>query len=846
MSNFNWNDDLRYFQSEYKQNRKIEKIYIITTVYGYTIATILMEYFKLQNISSLIKTTQLTPEFVNNTKDTDYFFIIFPHEIHFLLPKHKCFLYQLEQINTESKYNSFMKPLLINNIKQSIHTFDYSNDNISTYPSNIKQKIIYLPPPCKTIPKTLNILKPIYDILFYGTLNFRRKTILNHLQKYFNVYIVTNLFDKTLETCIQKCKIVLNLHYFDNPCLETLRINQALPFNKPIISEGKNLSNAYIYKNYVTFIDYIHKDLSNVNILIDKINKVIHDKPNNKLLINKLNNKFENKLKYAYIQNYPYLFHKYILNINTLNTPIHYSIIQKSKCKNQIAHLHCYDMNLFNHIYKDYFNNIKEFYDIIITYHKGPLILIKDATILQIPNVGMDIGAKYCMIQYLLDNKIPYENILFLHSKSNDALRYAYFNTLVGTKETIKMNQHISKLHHAIFPDNLSLQGDFNLGYFHINNLYVQEILKFLNVPMNTQTFVQGNCMIFNKKIIDFVFTDHLNLFYNILNNEYSFDYNYVNQLYKLNNDDIYDVFQSYKKKSHTPNHLYARKTINNYFQDGAIEHAFERIYINIIMHLKGTFHFSSKIKNTKKIPYHVIKPKKKCNETTFSIIHSKTCNYCNSEQKDCIVLYQPNYHVSLKLIKLMNKIIIHISKESDILNNINKTYCSKYIFVIKKPTILKLFKARTYNNLKIIINIKNPILTNIQELFKKHHNSINTIDDIQTLFNEHSYDNIFTFDKWFQDTTKIFGKHFLFKKSRIYDDKSYCWWSILSNIIPKHDTQICKYKKRTIHINNDIYNIFKFNYIISDKNKSLIANSPYLKHFYKPKEILKIINPSE
>ena len=51
MSNFNWNDDLRYFQSEYKQNRKIEKIYIITTVYGYTIATILMEYFKLQNIS---------------------------------------------------------------------------------------------------------------------------------------------------------------------------------------------------------------------------------------------------------------------------------------------------------------------------------------------------------------------------------------------------------------------------------------------------------------------------------------------------------------------------------------------------------------------------------------------------------------------------------------------------------------------------------------------------------------------------------------------------------------------------------------------------------------------------
>ena len=77
-------------------------------------------------------------------------------------------------------------------------------------------------------------------------------------------------------------------------------------------------------------------------------------------------------------------------------------------------------------------------------------------------------------------------------------------------------------------------------------------------------------------------------------------------------------MYFSHIKKSHTPNHLYARKTINNYFQDGAIEHAFERIYINIIMHLKGTFHFSTKIKNTKKIPYDIIKPKKKSIETTF------------------------------------------------------------------------------------------------------------------------------------------------------------------------------------------------------------------------------------
>ena len=140
------------------------------------------------------------------------------------------------------------------------------------------------------------------------------------MQKKYNVFIITNLFDKTLETCIKQSKIILNLHYFDNPCLETLRLNQALPFNKPIISEGITLSNASIYDKYVSFIPYLHKDLSNINILLDKIESVINTKPNYKPLIRNLNSFFKNQLNYLYIQNYPHLFHKYILNINFKST----------------------------------------------------------------------------------------------------------------------------------------------------------------------------------------------------------------------------------------------------------------------------------------------------------------------------------------------------------------------------------------------------------------------------------------------------------------------------------------------------------------------------------------------
>ena len=844
MNDFSWNHNLRYFQSDYKEDKQIKKIHIVTTIYGYTVGTILMEYFKLQNILSSIITTPLTPEFINSTDDTEYFFIIFPHEIHFLLPKHKCFLYQLEQINTDHKYNLFMSPLLINNIKQSIHTFDYSNDNIINYPSNIKHKIIYLPPPCKTINKILNSPNEGYDILFYGTLNFRRKTILHHLQKKYNVYIVTNLFGETLETCIKQSKIILNLHYFDNPCLETLRLNQALPFNKPIISEGIELSNTNVYDKYVSFIPYLHKDLSNINILLDKIDSVMNTKPNYKPLIRNLNSIFENQLNYLYIQNYPHLFHKYILNINAINSPIYYEVIQKSKCEKQIAHLHCYDMNLFNHIYKEYYNNINEYYNIIITYHIGPPLFIKNATILQIPNVGMDIGAKFCMLQYLIDYKIPYDNILFLHSKSDNNLRYKYFNTLVGNKKTIELNQQLSMQHSAIFPENLDICGDFNLGYFHINHLYFHEMLDFLNIPVNTQTFVQGNCMIFNKQLVDFIFVNNLNLFYNILNNDYTFDYNYVNQLYKLNNSNIYEVFQKYKTNSYTPNHLYARKTINKYFQDGSIEHVFERLYINIIMHLNGTFHYSNKIKNNK-----IVKQPKIVNDTNtstaFSIIHSKTCDHCNSNQHDCIVLYQPNYHIPFKLIKLMNKIVIYIESSNDIRININKTYCSKHIFVIKNPRLLKEFQQRTHISTKIIINIKNPILTHIQKMFKIY-NTIDTIEDIQKLFDKYLYKNIYKYNNWFLDSQKILSDDFFIKNVRLYSDKSYYWWNILSNITPKNKIKLYSNKKKYIYVNDTLYNNFKFNYTLSDQNKILITTSPYLKHFYKPKEILKLINPSK
>ena len=127
-----------------------------------------------------------------------------------------------------------------------------------------------------------------------------------------------------------------------------------------------------------------------------------------------------------------------------------------------------------------------------------------------------------------------------------------------------------------------------------------------------------------------------------------------------------------------------------------------------------------------------------------------------------------------------------------------------------------------------------------------KIYNTIDTIEDIQKLFDKYLYKNIYKYNNWFLDSQKILSDDFFIKNVRLYSDKSYYWWNILSNITPKNKIKLYSNKKKYIYVNDTLYNNFKFNYTLSDQNKILITTSPYLKHFYKPKEILKLINPSK
>ena len=292
----------------------------------------------------------------------------------------------------------------------------------------------------------------------------------------------------------------------------------------------------------------------------------------------------ENEIMNTLMNNGYYLFHKYLLEISNLNEKIEYQVIQSTssqdiKNKKYFAHLHCFNIDEFYSIYSIYLQNICKYFSVIVTYSIGENKLTnKDFIIIKIPNKGMDIGAKFCCVNYLNNNNIEFEYILFLHSKKCPIRREKYFKPLILNLDDVfedinqfdgyvpdmmyEMKGNINKFFSASYPIEPDLQE--------INHLYRNDLNNYLNVKKNKNIWPEGNCYILSKKVINKLFGDPI--LYNILNTDNTFDYNFVNKKYKIKGD-IYEVYREFKKRKLAPR--------NDDSWDGYIEHAFERVVLN-------------------------------------------------------------------------------------------------------------------------------------------------------------------------------------------------------------------------------------------------------------------------
>lgn len=290
---------------------------------------------------------------------------------------------------------------------------------------------------------------------------------------------------------------------------------------------------------------------------------------------------------------YKYLFHKYHLNIANENDNIEYNInkISKNEIKYNFCHIHCFNLSDFNNIFEKYIPKIKRYFNIILTWHKGEeyLEIIKeqhDFNILKVSNKGIDIGAKFCCVDFLNKKNIDYRAILFLHSKSNIKIREKYFNPMINNLKYISRMIYRNNIY-GIFPNIKRIEKN---EIFENNKLYLEEIRDYLNITNNDYLFVEGNVCILNKIIIDKIFLDKK--LYNILNTESSYDHNWVNFYYKdLDKDDIKKSYELWKNKNYYGNNILLRKNLNEkQLADSMIEHIFERIYLTLIKEYNGKY----------------------------------------------------------------------------------------------------------------------------------------------------------------------------------------------------------------------------------------------------------------
>ena len=258
--------------------------------------------------------------------------------------------------------------------------------------------------------------------------------------------------------------------------------------------------------------------------------------------------------------------------------------------------MHCYNIDTFDYFFKDYLFKIYKLTDIIVTFCVGdPTKLKINVTILKIPNKGMDIGGKFCAMQYLKDIQQDFNFILFLHSKTHDIIRKNWFSNIVENLELVNV---FDKNIGGYFPETIFTGDNSCLLWFnkvlasnekikkslkkknHYNKLYLNELKEYLNIENDITCFPEGNCYVLKKNIAEKMFQDKY--LYNILNTKTSFDYNWFKINYNIDISNIFLCYDLKQKKTLCGNNL-EFKTNQKTLPDCMIEHCFERIVFLII-----------------------------------------------------------------------------------------------------------------------------------------------------------------------------------------------------------------------------------------------------------------------
>jgi len=142
-------------------------------------------------------------------------------------------IFNTEQLPENSVWvNNAYKKILQNNF-----VWDYSNINYSLIAHQNKSLIgFFYDQELRRIPVAQ---EKKWDLLFYGSINERRRKILDELaSKGLKIKVIFGVYGPERDLLIGQSRAVLNLHFYDSQILEQIRIFYPLINQVPVISEN--------------------------------------------------------------------------------------------------------------------------------------------------------------------------------------------------------------------------------------------------------------------------------------------------------------------------------------------------------------------------------------------------------------------------------------------------------------------------------------------------------------------------------------------------------------------------------------------------------------------------------
>ena len=314
-------------------------------------------------------------------------------------------------------------------------------------------------------------------------------------------------------------------------------------------------------------------------------------------------------------EKHPFLFHKFILGLSNPDNEIKYNIISSIsidsvKEHQMVAHLHCYNIDKFEHFYAKYMNVIQLYCTLsIVTFSVGNELNIPkydNMVVLHAPNIGMDIGGKYACIDFMKKKGVNYNHILFLHSKQDDLMRKAYWEPLllnmgqivrlmktdnnigVFVPPLIFMGDYANIIYKDYFIDPKNVTCRWNFG----NSLYVNDLDKYNQYQEKNYLFPEGNCFVSKRSVAEMLYGDRL--MYNLLNTPTSFDAVWVKAYYGgrmlkdvgQNIREIYRFFRSSRSRNRVYGNNIAWGAGHKGHADNMIEHSYERMVFKAVQKL--------------------------------------------------------------------------------------------------------------------------------------------------------------------------------------------------------------------------------------------------------------------